>query len=372
MSTAANITRTVSHGSFRAEVDLNAPVARFPGNPVLGPADVNRVWDDPAHQVVTVHNAGVVGHGDRTVMLFRSHLRCGRSVLGIARSADGLGGWRIDPAPVLAPATEADLFAEGVDAAAQRTMEAGGVEDPRITPIDGRYAITYSAYDAVVKNRVRVCLAVTEDFSRFVRYGPMLERDMRNVVIFPERAGGRFVALFRPNDRTAGDIGGIYTQVRIGYSDDWRAGRWEIAEQPIMRTGFGPGAFSDKIGPGAPPLRTAAGWLDLFHGVRTTMDGNPYVLGVALHELDDPARVKMSSIPILFPSAADCRVPETSYVHVPNVVFTCGCLCDREGTVRIYYGGNDTVMNLGFSHVDVLVALCERYGQDPIGGRLLY
>ncbi|MBD3317593.1 MAG: glycosidase [Chitinivibrionales bacterium] len=364
--------RNVSYGHFSATVHLNAPVARFPANPILTAADVNLALRDPALQVVTVHNAGVTRHNDETVMLFRSHLRCGKSILGIARSSDGVGDWRIDPHPALSPATKKDHFAGGVDSAAQQAMEAGGVEDPRIMYMGGTYAVTYNAYDAKIKNRVRVCLAVTEDFTHFVRYGPILEQDMRNVVLFPETFGGRYAGLFRPNDDIPGDTGGTFTQICIGYADDWRGDRWEISERPIMRTGMGPSAFSDKIGPGAPPFRTAQGWLNLFHGVRTTMDGNPYVLGVALHDLHDPSRVKMSSIPILFPTAADCRVSASAYVHVPGVVFTCGALCTDDGTVLVYYGGNDTVMNIGFSHVDVLVALCERYGQDPYSGSLLY
>lgn len=102
------------------------------------------------------------------------------------------------------------------------------------------------------------------------------------------------------------------------------------------------------------------------------MDGNPYVLGVALHDLRNPSSVCMSSIPVLFPSRADCRVGETDYVHVPNVVFTCGAIIHDDGTVFIYYGGNDTVMNFAVSHEDVLVALCKYYGQNPLTGELLY
>jgi predicted GH43/DUF377 family glycosyl hydrolase len=66
-------------------------------------------------------------------------------------------------------------------------------------------ALTYSAYDARVPNRVQVALATTDDLRSFVRHGPMLDRDMRNVVIFPERVGGRCVGLFRPNDDLLGD-----------------------------------------------------------------------------------------------------------------------------------------------------------------------
>jgi predicted GH43/DUF377 family glycosyl hydrolase len=102
------------------------------------------------------------------------------------------------------------------------------------------------------------------------------------------------------------------------------------------------------------------------------MDGNPYVLGIALHDLQRPELVKVSSIPVLFPSKADCRVGESDYVHVPNVVFSCAMLRRADGSLLIYYGGNDTVMNVAMSHEDILVELCQRYGQDPHTGRLLY
>ena len=353
-------------------VSLAEPLLRYPNNPVLTSRHVNGVWSEPHLQVTTAHNAGVAIVGDETVMLFRSHLRCGISVIGLARSDDGVSGWRIEPRPVLKPATDHDMCAAHVDPAEVMLIESGGVEDPRINPLDGTFAVTYSAYDAEVRNRVRVSLAVTDDFKTFTRCGPVLQQDMRNVVLFPERVGGRYVALFRPNDALPGDTGGIFRQIRIGYTDDFRTGPWEIDGVPVMRTSGGPGAFSDKIGPGAPPVRTDRGWLDLFHGVRTTMDGNPYVLGIALHDLDEPRRVRVSNIPVLFPSRADCRVQETDYVHVPNVVFSCAMVRRPDGAILIYYGGNDTVMNLAVTHEDILIELCVRYGQDPLTGRRLY
>ncbi len=353
-------------------VDLLHPVLRYAHNPILTSADINAVWTDPALQVVTVHNAGAAALPGETGLLFRSHLRCGRSVLGVARSADGIRDWSVDRRPAMTSATAGDRFGPGVDVAACVEMESGGVEDPRLNPVDGALAVTYSGYHAQVGGRVRVALATTDDLAAFTRHGAMLEQDMRNVVIFPERVGGSWVALFRPNGAEVGDVGGVYTQIRLGTTQDVRSGPWLIEPQPVMLTGAGPSAFSDKIGPGAPPVRTRHGWLSLFHGVRSTMDGNPYVLGVALHDLDDPRRVAMSSIPVLFPSAADCRVPQDGYVHVPNVVFSCGMLRRDDGTLVIYYAGNDTVLNVAFSHEDVLAELCLRYGQDPLTGRLLY
>jgi len=347
-------------------------VFRYPANPVLTPANVNAAWHEPHRKVVTVHNAGSALLDDRTVLLFRSHLRSGISVLGLATSADGVTGWQVYPRPVLLPAGPADGYAPGVDPAEIIELESGGVEDPRIHRIGDTFAITYSAYHAEIRNRVRVSLATTEDFVTYTRYGPVLDRDMRNVVLFPERVGGRYAGLFRPNDVTPGDTGGAFTQIRLGFTDDFRTGPWEIDDEPIIRTGAGPSAFSDKIGPGAPPLRTGHGWLNLFHGVRTTMDGNPYVLGVALHDVNDPRRVRMSGLPVLFPTRADCRMTEADYVHVPNVVFACGAIRRPDGSILIHYGGNDTVMNAALTHEDVLAELCLRYGQDPLTGRQRY
>ncbi len=368
-----NVGRIVSFGDGPDfTVDLNTPFIRYQENPILGPGDVNNVWTDPGLRVITVHNAGITRSGEDTIMIFRSHLRSGISILGTARSINGLTGWRVDPEPFMKPASGNDWFYERSDREELIRNESGGVEDPRITKIEDYYAVTYSAYDESVKNRVRVSLAVTKDFTSVKRYGPMIDRDMRNVVIFPEKINGKYAALFRPNDVTEGDTGGIYTQIRLGFTDDLKHGQWRISPEPVMRTGGGPSAFSDKIGPGAPPVKTEKGWLNIFHGVRSTMDGNPYVLGAALHDLSDPARIKMSSIPIVFPCRADCRINEADYIHVPNVAFTCGAIRRKDRSILIYYAGNDTVMNVGITHEDVLIALCERYGQDTLTGKLLY
>ncbi|MFP4014147.1 MAG: glycosidase [Chitinispirillaceae bacterium] len=369
----AELTRNITFpNNLKAMVSLNSPLMRFPGNPILTPAHVNRIWTSPPLQVTTVHNAALTRMHNTYLMLFRSHLRCGKSVLGVARSRNGLENWEIAYRPALIPATPRDNFAPGLKAQDQIEMESGGVEDPRITKLDDTFAITYSAYHAIKKNSVRVCLATTKDFNSFTRHGPMLGKEMRNVVIFPEQINGRYAALLRPNDVTEGDTGGIFTEIRLGTSPDWRSGAWEMEKEPVMRTGAGPSAFSDKIGPGAPPIKTKRGWISIFHGVRSTMDGNPYVLGAALHNLENPSKVHMSSIPILFPSKADCRTEENQYVHVPNVVFTCAALRQEDGTVLVYYGGNDTVMNCAATHEDVIAELCIRYGQDPKSGELLY
>jgi predicted GH43/DUF377 family glycosyl hydrolase len=376
----------VKWNGFKGMVTLNEPFLRYPGNPILTCHHINKKWgNDPRLHTYTVHNAGmakVTGANGKTkiLMLFRSHIADGRSVIGKAVSSNGLSDWQVDPQPFLLPATENDVFAEGVDIPAVIESEAGGVEDMRVNPVgSGLYVLTYSGYHEQIPDRVKVMMAVTRDFKTIIRYGPISEQDMRNVVIFPEPDKNNWwIALLRPNDKSreisgSGHIGGTFAEICTGFAPS-PTGPWEIGN-PIMISGHGPGAFQAKIGPGAPPIKTKYGWLNIFHGVRSTMDGNPYTLGVAFHDLEDPTnpdKIRISAKPLLMPSASDCLVRNNDYVHVPNVVFSCGALPGDNDTVAVYYGGNDTVMNMGLANIQVLNEMCNVFPLDPLTGRHLY
>jgi len=337
-------------------VGLNEPVARFKGNPILTARDVNKVWISPQLKTIAVYNAGVEVFNKKVVMLFRAHLRSGISVIGLAESNNFTGPWKVYPKPVIFP---------------EKDYELGGVEDPRIVKINNEYVITYSAYHHRKKDKVRIAMAVTKDFRFFKKFPPTINKDMRNTVIFPEKIKGKYYALFRFNDKSGKYSGGKFKEIKIGYSNDYKKGKWVIKKKPLIRAPEMPSSIGDKIGAGSPPIKTEKGWLNIFHGVRETMNGNPYVLSVALHNLENPEKVKVSNIPILFPTKTDSKLKDEEYVHVPRVVFTCGAL-ERHGIIYLYYGGNDSVMNLGITHKDVLIDLCENYNQDPITGELLY
>lgn len=376
----------VELNGFRGIVTINEPVLRYPGNPILTCHDVNEVWGtDSRLYTYTVHNAGMAemkgeNGKNQTIMLFRSHVADGRSVIGKAVSNNGLNGWMVDPKTFLLPATKNDIYAEGVDISSVIESEAGGVEDIRVNPVGSDlYVLTYSAYHEQIPDRVKVMMALTKDFKTVVRYGSISEQDMRNVVIFPESdRNKRWRALLRPNDKGrevsgSGHIGGLFGETYAGFAPS-PTGPWKIGNV-IMRSGHGPSAFQAKIGPGAPPIRTRYGWLNIFHGVRSTMAGNPYSLGVAFHDLDDPtnpSKIRISAKPILMPSASDCLLRETDYVHVPNVVFSCGALTGKDDTVAIYYGGNDTVMNVGLANIQILNEMCRIFRLNPLTGKHLY
>lgn len=308
-------------------------VERYPGNPIL-------TKDQVPYPVETVHNAAVVKHEGRYVMVFRSHRRNGRSILGLAESRDGFH-FEVAPEPFLVPAQEG-LFAE---------YEEYGVEDPRVTRLDdGYFYITYSAYS---RHGVRIGLARTRDFRSVERLAFITQADQRNVVLFPEKINGLYARLDRPHTEITP------WSIWISYSPDlihWGNSRRIIAPLPYHWDEM-------KIGPGAPPIRTEQGWLNIFHGVFKTMDGAVYRLGVALHDLKDPARLLGVADEWILQPEDPWEV--TGYVH--NVVFTCGAVPEPDGTLKLYWGGADTVMCAGIARIDDLVSLCLEHSRPPLG-----
>ena len=298
-------------------------VKRFEKNPILTANDI-------PYPVATVHNAGVCKYKNRYIMIFRSHLHNGRSILGLAESEDGFK-FVSSSQPFMIPAVDG-IFGK---------YEEYGVEDPRITFIDGEYLITYSAYS---RFGVRIGLAKTRDFQKIERFSLITEADYRNVVIFPEKFNNLYARLDRPHSEICP------WSIWISYSPDLKFwGDSKLIMKPVQYHWD-----EMKIGPGAPPFKTEKGWLSIYHGVFPTMDGSVYRLGVALHDLKDPSKIiGVGDNWILQPE----EVYEiTGYVH--NVVFTCGAVPEPDGTVKIYWGGADKVMCVGTAKIEDLMNLC--------------
>jgi predicted GH43/DUF377 family glycosyl hydrolase len=306
-------------------------IKRYNKNPIL-------TKDDVPYPVATVHNAGVVKFRNRYMMIFRSHQLNGRSILGLAESDDGYN-FRVHKKPFMTPATDG-IFKE---------YEEYGVEDPRIIFLEGEYLITYSAYS---RHGVRIGLAKTRDFKSINRFSLITEADYRNIVIFPEKFKGLYARLDRPHSEISP------WSIWISYSPDLRFwGESRLVMKPAQYHWDGM-----KIGPGAPPIKTSHGWLNIYHGVFPTMDGNVYRLGVALHDLQDPSKIiAVGDEWILQPEEL---YEITGYVH--NVVFTCGAVPENDGSVKIYWGGADKVMCVGTANLDDLVNHCLKNSRKPL------
>jgi len=307
-------------------------VRRYEKNPILTP-------DDVPYPVATVHNAGMVKHEGRYIMLFRSHRHNGRSIIGLAESGDGYH-FKVHKQPFLTPAING-IFAE---------YEEFGVEDLRICPMPGEgYLLTYSGYS---RHGVRIILARTYDFKRLERIALISQADMRNIVIFPDKFNGRYARLDRPHSEISP------WSIWISFSKDliyWGDSR--LVMKPLAYHWD-----EMKIGPGATPIRTEKGWLHIYHGVFKTMAGSVYRLGIALHDLAHPEKILgVADDWILQPID-----PWEISGYVNNVVFTCGAIAEEDGTVKIYWGGADSVMCTGTAILEELIQMCLNNPRNPV------
>jgi predicted GH43/DUF377 family glycosyl hydrolase len=214
-----------------------------------------------------------------------------------------------------------------------------GVEDPRITPLDGRYYLTYCKASVEPADtpklswetapfHVRSGLGATADFSTMQERATILsDRNTKDAVLFPEQIGGRYAALVRE-----------YPAIQYVESDDlqhWAAPRTVMS--PIPGTWEG-----ERIGAGPPPFHTPWGWLLLYHGNEYLhMPGNErhYRMGLAVLDAADPTRVLYRHPePILSPEA-----PYEMHGPVGNVVFVTG-MAHLGNRLYLYYGAGDGVI----------------------------
>jgi predicted GH43/DUF377 family glycosyl hydrolase len=283
---------------------------RHPGNPILTAED----WPYPVNAVFNPAAAALDGE---TVLLARVEDLRGISHLTVARSANGVDGWSIEPTPLLAP--------DGATASEQ-----WGFEDPRVVWVEelDRWVITCTAYGPAGP---AVYLATTADFATVERYGIVRQPEDKNAALLPHRIDGRWVLLHRPKTQFLGAHG----EILLSRSSDLVS--WSAPEQ-VLQPRAGAWWDSLRIGLGPPPLHTEHGWLLIYHGVKETVSGEVYRIGLALLDLDEPTRV-LRRLPswILAPLA-----PYERNGDVPNVVFPCGLLHDpARDELRLYYGAAD-------------------------------
>jgi predicted GH43/DUF377 family glycosyl hydrolase/glycosyltransferase involved in cell wall biosynthesis len=246
-----------------------------------------------------------------------SHLR-------VARSADGLQ-FTLDPEVAIHPV---------------EPLEAYGIEDARITEIDGVFHITYVAVSRLGITTARM---TTTDFRTFERHGTIMPPDHKDVVLFPEKVGGKYLAFTRPMPGSFGRVLGLW----LAESDDlvhW--GGYRLLAEPRHRMWD-----EMRIGASLVPIRTEAGWLELYHGADRM---NRYGMGALLLDGGDPTKV-------LARTTGPLMVPEAAYEHdglLHDVVFPSGHIDLGGGDIRIYYGAADTKLCAADLAIDdVLAAL---------------
>ena len=298
-------------------------IIRYEKNPIL-------TKDDVPFRVNSIFNAGAVRHDGKYLLVCRVEMPTGRSSFVLAESGDGIK-YNVHSKPCLTTDDHGDF---------KKYVE-WGIEDTRITEIDGRYYLTYTGFS---KYMPLVMLTETKDFKKFNVLGPISEPSNKDCCLFPEKIGGYFWKIDRPTAENRHDMW-------ISRSNDlihW--GGFEFMCGPDAGTWE-----SDKIGSSTQPVKTKDGWLMLYHGVRGFGITSIYKLGVMLLDLEKPWIIKgKSKEPILSPDMEYERVGD-----VNNVIFSNGWIVEDDGNVKIYYSGADTNICLAETSVDYLLSLCK-------------
>ena len=206
----------------------------------------------------------------------------------------------------------------------QGELESYGIEDCRVAHIGSTYYLTFTAVSA---NGVGVGLRSTTDWRSFRHHGMVLPPHNKDCALFEEPIEGRYYALHRPSSPI---LGGNY--IWLAESPDlvhWgnhrclartRSDSWDSA----------------RVGAGASPIRTEAGWLEIYHGATAQ---NRYCLGALLLDLYQPWKVlARSREPIMEPLADYERAG-----FFGNVIFTNGHVVEGD-QVTLYYGASDSVI----------------------------
>lgn len=217
-------------------------------------------------------------------------------------------------------------------------LEEFGVEDCRVTNLNGEYLLTYTQ---VSRSGVGIGLMRTKDWKTIDRRGMIFPPHNKDCAIFPEKVNGLYYCFHRPSGLT---LGGNF--MWIASSDNLT--HWGN-HKCIMRTR--PGMWDcERIGAGAAPIKTPDGWLAIYHGAD---DDHRYCLGAVLLDADDPSVVlARTDEPIMEPI-----MEYEKHGFFDNVIFTNGHLVDGDA-ITLYYGAADMyVCGATLSISEVLSAL---------------
>jgi len=295
---------------------------RYEGNPILTLMDI-------PYRCNTVFNGAPLKVDGQYLLLLRIEGQQGYSFFAMARSDDGYH-FKVDPEPCILPSAEGPWA----------IWEEHGIEDPRVTQIEGTF---YVMYTAAGRYGHRIAVAFTKDFVNYERLGMVSGPGNKDGMLFPEKINGLYARLDRP-------IGGGVGSIWVSYSPDllnWGKSEFVFAPRPRYWDSF-------RIGASVPPILTDYGWLEIYHGVKMTSAGPIYRAGAAMLDRDNPARLVGRCLPPLLSPREDYeRIGD-----VGNVVFACGAIIEDDGMVKVYYGAADTAICVASAHIDEIIATC--------------
>ena len=208
-----------------------------------------------------------------------------------------------------------------------------GVEDPRIVKLEDKYVMTYVSLS--IKENISTSIAFSKDLENWERKGIIFGEQDKDVVLFPEKIKGWYVAFDRPE----GNFQFTPPHIWIAHSDDllyWG----KLKSITLFKKGEG---NYGRIGPGCPPIKTNKGWLLIYHTVKEEDNYYTYSASAALFDLKNPGKILLKSEPIIVPE----KDYELKLYQKKRIVFPTGLVVDKDNKhFLIYSGGGDVVTSV--------------------------
>ncbi len=218
-----------------------------------------------------------------------------------------------------------------------------GVEDPRVTKIGNNYIMTYVSLSRF--DNISSSYALSKDGLHWHRRGIIFRHQNKDVVLFPEKVNGRYVAFNRPE----GNFNFSSTHMWISYSKDLE--HWGDDKSILLSDNCWD---ASRVGAGCPPIKTKKGWLEIYHGVHPKYG---YCIGGALFDKKNPNRLiarGSCNEPLLY--------PRNSYEKkgwMPNVIFPTGII-EEDGKILLYLGGADKFVIVKEIKIDEILKLLNK------------
>ena len=242
------------------------------------------------------------------------------------------GGWKVMALTSLSWLLPVELTPDGTQRVAIHydkaiipaySFQCYGVEDPRISHIDGRYMMTTCS---VSPERHSTTLYTSDDGLDWTFADIILDHQNKDMLLFEGLINGQYWAQTRP-------LGDLYFAYPPG--SEWRAGpsinlasspdglHWKPHRQPGIRTRADTVATA-RIGAGTPPILTSRGWLSLWHAVEPKEIVGIYRTYWSIMDRDDPSRVVATEEAAILEPDVELTRPIEHQMYLRDVVFSTG------------------------------------------------
>jgi len=222
----------------------------------------------------------------------------------------------------------------------EQPWEKFGCEDPRVTKIDDKFLIFYTAiggYPPSADN-IKIALAITDNVEHIHERHLVTPFNAKAMALFPKKINNKYTAVLSVNtDSPPAKIClATFDSIEEIWSEQyWKKWYSEIDkhELPFARL------TSDQVEVGAVPLETKEGWLIIYSHIQNYYNRGNRIFGIEAALLD-----KENPLKIISQTKKPLIAPQELYElqgMIPGVIFPSGAIIEDD-QLYIYYGVADT------------------------------